>query len=302
MTASLSESTLNQYKSTIKLWGQFCETKGIDFCYANSYQLLEFLTEKFNSNASYSTLNSYRSALSLLLGNNTTTDDCVKRFLKGVYRLRPPAPKYQNTWDPTTVLTFLNQSPNESLSLKDLSHKTITLLALASAQRIQTLSLIKIKNIIFETEKLIIKIEDLIKTSKPGLSSPLIVLPFIKENPNICPAITIKHYINKISTLPSSEYLFISYQNPHKKVGSQTLAHWVKAVLHKSGVDITKYGAHSTRHASTSAAHRAGVNLEVIRKAAGWAQSSNVFSKYYHKNLPALAVDTDFAEAIFNSK
>lgn len=297
--ASFSINTLNQYNTSLKSWWLYCEGKGLDYCNSHTNQLLEFLTEKFNSGASYSTLNSYRSALSILLGQDVTCNDYIKRFFKGVYRVKPPAPKYQTTWNPKLVLNYLtNYYPNDSITLKDLSLKTVTLLALASAQRMQTLSLIKIKDIAYDSDKIIIKIEDLIKTSRPGAYQPLIMLPYIKENPKICPALTLEHYINTTVSLRQEDSLFLSYQKPHKKVGSQTLSHWVKKVLENSGIDVKLYGAHSTRHASTSAASRAGVNLETIRKAAGWSESSHVFQKYYNKNV-CTPNETEFVDALF---
>nr|XP_049696458.1 uncharacterized protein LOC126054527 [Helicoverpa armigera] len=300
MMASFSSNTLNQYNSSLRSWWLYCKDNKLDFCDSNSTILLQYLTEKFNLGASYSTLNSHRSALSILLGQDVTCNDNTKRFFKGVYRLKPPLSKYNATWDPKLVLDYLsNYFPNDSLTLKNLSLKTITLLALASAQRMQTLSLIKFKNITFDSEKIIIKIDDLIKTSRPGIHQPLIVLPYIKENPKVCPAVTLKHYIDKTSFLRlQEEYIFISYQKPHKRVCSQTLSHWVKLILEQSGIDTKLYGAHSTRHASTSAAHRKGVNLEVIRKAAGWSESSHVFLKYYNKDV-STSTESEFVNAIF---
>lgn len=297
--SSFSVNTLNQYNSSLKSWWQYCNENNIDFYEPNISQLLEYLTIKFNSGAGYSTLNTHRSSLSILLRYDVNENDCIKRFFKGLYRLNPPAPKYNSTWDPNIVLRYLeNYFPNDSISLKELTVKTITLLALASAHRMQTMSLIKIKNINFDLNKITIKIDELIKTSRPGTYQPLIILPFIKENLKICPALALKSYIDRTSSLRNQDYLFISYQKPHKKVVSQTLSHWVKFILEKSGLDTSVYSAHSTRHASTSAAYRAGVNIEVIRKSAGWTESSKVFLKYYNRSISTSA-DSDFVNALF---
>lgn len=262
--ASLAENTLNQYNSSIKAWWQFCNDNSFDYSEANINQIITFLTERFQNGAGYSSLNTSRSALSLILGSKITSDDCITRFFKGIYRLNPPKPKYNETWDTNIVLNYVsNLYPHNLISLHDLSLKAISLLAIASAQRMQTLSLIKIKNISIEENCISIKVDDLIKTSKPGSYQPLIRLPFIKENPSICPALAIKTYLEKTQSLRDSEQnLFISFKKPHKKVCSQTLAHWVKKIFQDSGIDINKFSAHSTRHASTSAAHKAGVSLE----------------------------------------
>ncbi|CAG7822654.1 unnamed protein product, partial [Allacma fusca] len=49
-----------------------------------------------------------------------------------------------------------------------------------------------------------------------------------------------------------------------------------------------------TRHAATSAAARKRVNIEVIRKAAGWTSSSSTFANFYE--LPIVNPEA-FAES-----
>lgn len=66
-------------------------------------------------------------------------------------------------------------------------------------------------------------------------------------------------------------------------------------MLGKSGVNTDIFGAHSTRHASTSAASRNGADIESIRKAARWTVKSNVFAEFY--DLP-LSEPQDFASYI----
>lgn len=304
MMASFAENTLSQYSSSLKAWWTYCENNGYDTFKATSTQVISFLTTKYDEGASFSSLNTHRSALSTILGSKITLDDNIHRFLKGVYRLKPPKPKYAVTWDTTKVLNYVsNLYPYSDISLDDISHKTISLLAIASAQRMQTLSSIKLSNISIEHDLITIKIPDLIKTSRPGAFQPLIRLPFIPENPPICPATVLQAYIEKTSTLRRGnidDHLFISFRKPHKKVCSQTLSHWVKKVLAKSGIDISVFGAHSTRHASTSAAHRLGVNLEVVRRAAGWSDSSNIFLKYYNREIMN-PTNNDFAEAVLKN-
>lgn len=58
----------------------------------------------------------------------------------------------------------------DNIELVDLSYKACTLIAIASAQRMQTISLIKLRNISKHDHEIFIKISDLIKTSKPGAS------------------------------------------------------------------------------------------------------------------------------------
>ncbi|CAH0722817.1 unnamed protein product, partial [Brenthis ino] len=113
MLASLSDNTKKQYSVSYKLWWQFCKTNNMNIFDSTVAKIISFLTEEFNKGASYGSLNSHRSALSLLLGNNIGSDECIKRLLKGAYKLKPSRPKYTHTWDPQIVLNHIsNWYPN----------------------------------------------------------------------------------------------------------------------------------------------------------------------------------------------
>lgn len=203
-------------------------------------------------------------------------------------------PRYSATWDTSVVLNFLIQwYPNEGLTLEKLSKKLITLLALSTAHRMQTFSKIKISNITFTDNQVLIKIDDLIKTSRIGSLQPILVLPFFTEKIQICPVLTLKTYLDKTQNLRNNhDYLFTSIRRPHGPVTSQTLSRWVKDILRCSGIDVSLFSAHSTRHASASMAHSLGVNLDTIRKTAGWSGSSNTFGKFYQRVIIDGKVDS----------
>lgn len=260
--------------------------------------LLNFFTKLYDSSAQYGTLNSCKSALSLILGQTLTSDDRIKRFYKGVFRLRPPLPKYHTTWDTSVVLNSLaNWYPNENLSLEELSKKLATLLALTTAHRVQTISKINILNIKFLIDQVNIMIPDLLKTSRPGALQPVLNLPVFKEKPQICPVTTLRSYLLKTQSLRTCNNLFISTKKPHKPITSQTLSKWIKLTLGSCGIDTSIFTAHSTRHATTSKAHQLGVNLNLIRQTAGWSGSSQTFGKFYNRIIQDSNVNS-FAKSI----
>ena len=70
------------------------------------------------------------------------------QFMKGVFQEKPSLPRYTVAWVPAFLLNFLkSQSLIEKLDLKMLTFKTATLLTLLSAQRIQTVHLLDIRNV-----------------------------------------------------------------------------------------------------------------------------------------------------------
>lgn len=297
--SSMTSSTLKQYECPLKKWHKFSLIKKIDPYKINIIEIQNFLTEEFTKGASYGTINSYRSALSCILGPEIAQDPGIKRICKGASKLRPSLPKYQSTWNPKIVLNFLAEwSPNQGISLEELSYKTATLLALVTAHRIQTLSLISLKNIIKREDRIEIKITEAIKTSKTGRNQPLLRLPFY-ENENICAARALEVYIDRTKDIrKNTDSLFLSFKKPFKKVGTQTLSKWIKRVLENSGIDTTIFSAYSTRHASTSAAKRAGVSIDTIRLTAGWTKDSTTFTKFY--DLKIVEDQNAFARSILN--
>lgn len=165
---------------------------------ASDTQIADFLTDKFNEGYEYASLNTQCSAISLILKNDITNSDTLKRLFRSFHRKRPPTAKYKSTWDPSTVLQYLKDwSPNNELNMEKLTRKTATLLALASAQRVHTLSLIKIANILDQPSKIIIKIPDHIKTSGINKYQPLITLPVLESQPEICAASALREYKTK---------------------------------------------------------------------------------------------------------
>ena len=76
------------------------------------------------------------------------------------------------------------------------------------------------------------------------------------------------------------DQLHLNHQKPHHPIIKHTLARWLRDILNKSGVDTELFRVHSTRTASTSAAARCGLPVEVIMKAAGWSVVST-FTRFY---------------------
>lgn len=189
--------------------------------------------------------------------------------------MRPTLPKYSHTWDPGIVLNFVKKTSNESLTIEELTYKLAVLIALATGQRVQTLANNEIQNIVRLDRKIEIKIAGKLKTSGKGRIQLTLSLPFYDLDESICPARTLLHYLYKTEGLrEKSNKLFITFKKPYRDATAQTISRWLKIILHKSGLDTNQFTAHSTRHASTSAAARKGVSYETIRLAAGWTEKS----------------------------
>lgn len=300
MMDSLSSGTIKQYEKPLRLWWDHCMLENISPFEASVSDILLFLSNTFNNVGTYGTLNSYRSAISLITSCDISSNPLMKRFFKGVSIAKPQTPRYDCTWDPQVVLSFLkNLYPNEDLSIENLTQKLIMLLALSTSQRLQTLSKISLDNIIRSNEDIQIKIPDRIKTSKINKLQPCLMIPFFQDQPELCVASTLEAYIEKTkSSRKSVKELFITCKKPFRAASTQTLARWIKITLKNSGIDTSLFKAHSTRHASSSAAKRNGINVEIIRQTAGWTEKSLVFTKFYNRPLHD---KTLFAKAVLRN-
>lgn len=299
MLSSLSESTLKQYECTYRLWWNYCRENGIATYEATVAEVISFLQNTFDKrNHRYGTLNSHRSALTLILDCDLGSNPLVKRLLKGFSRLRPSKPRYNSTWDPQRLLLFI-ESLGNPLSLRILSLKLVTLLALITGGRIQTLSLIRTSNIIESEDKIQIPITDPIKTSGPGRLQPTLHIPYFEENKLLCVATTLETYrqLTKPLRNPDSNFLFITTRKPYSTANKQTLSKWVREMLKMAGISTENFNPHSTRHCSTSAASRQGVSIETICRTAGWTTRSGTFAKYYNRPLTDT---TTFAKSILS--
>ena len=255
--------------------------------------------KQYKCGLTYSSLKTARCALSIviLLPNRNTFGNhpLVTRLMKGVFELRPTLPRYNSIWNLSTVLDFIKTlGPNEELSLKNVTLKCVTLVALLSGQRCQTIHALRISGMKETNGQIRFDISTSLKTSKPGKhQEPLTFKPYTYDS-QLCVVKCLQQYIKQTAEVRNgADQLWLSYHNPASK---DTVSRWIKEFLKQSGIDISSHGAHSTRAASSSAARSSpNISLQTIMNAAGWA-SESTFRKFYDK--PADSESQNFGEQL----
>ncbi len=237
--------------------------------------ILCFLTELYEKGLGYSSVNTAKSALSNILGNidnvSVGQHPLVIKFMKGVSKLRPPMPRYSVTWDANRILElFTSWEDNEILSMKHLSIKLISLLALTTAQRVQSLAAISIKNITWVNPTQI-KLSGNLKCTSISRPNPILIVNEFKNDGKLCVLACLKVYISRTKLLRKDDNLFISFTKPYCTVTPATLSRWLKDVLNPAGVDISIFKGHSFRHAATSKAAGTGISIDCILSRVGWS-------------------------------
>ena len=164
--------------------------------------------------------------------------------MKGAFKLRPSRPKYDKTWDIGAVLSVLKAwVPLEGLNLVELIKKLVNLLAIGSAHRVQTFTAIKLANVKHSPRGYELEVADILKISRPDAFQPLILLPYLKENPGLCVASTLDVYIERTAPLRGGcNTLLITTKKPHGPALVDSISLWIRATLAKCGIITLQQG------------------------------------------------------------
>ena len=274
--ASWRPGTKKQYSTYLNKWLEFCSKRTIDYSSPKISEAVEFLMTLHSQGLSYSSINTARSALSSILKldncDNFGTHPLVTRFMKGIYELIKPKPKYNQIWDVSQVLDYLKTLyPLEKLSLKELTQKTVMLLLLVTGQRGQFIHLLSLNGIQLTSQTAYLSLEEHTKTSRPNNAAAAVTITEFTPDSRICPLTTLKAYMKETETLRNGENkLFISFIKPNKAVSRDTISRWTKQVLTNSGIDTKIFTSHSTRAASATKAHQKEIPLDTILNTIGW--------------------------------
>ena len=170
----------------------------------------------------------------------------VSRLLKGAFQSRPPLPRYQGTWDVSVVLHHIGgHQLDQSLSLKELSLRTVMLLALTRPSRSADISKLNLKGYRNTPEGAVFTPAALAKQSRPGRNLKDFFFPRFTENERLCPVKSLTLYIERTRELRgNNDQLFISFIKPHHPVTSSTITRWLKLVMESAGIDTSVFKAH----------------------------------------------------------
>lgn len=294
--------TKKQYQVYLKKWTLYCKKRKWE---PNEYKVqrcVKFLMNLYKEHLGYSAINTARSALSALFDNPPVGEKpVIKRFMRGIFNTRPTKPRYTKIWDVSVVLKYLDKcAPAHELTLKQLTMKVVTLCALVTAQRCQTLHAMNLDHCQIGMTNATFNIRDILKHNTPKNNNNDIILPSYPDNKRLCVVTYLKKYIKRTKPFRRSQKLFISFQSPYHPVSKDTISRWIKATMQKAGIDTQMFKAHSTRAAATSAVTR-HVDISTILKTAGWS-NCRTFATYYDKRVEGPRDKTTFGRAVLKRK
>ena len=254
-------------------------------------QILLYLHWRFNtSTCSPRFLLNIRSALKWSVNPSyiSVIDNIlVSRFITGLFNLHPqPVRPLRDIWDVNQVLAYWDSQPvNDDLPSMFLTQKVILLLLISTMKRHSDILAMRVDNFYYQPNALVFPLLVYPKTYTINSTDELrhVVVCKFAENENICPLKAVLDYVKRTSLIRNSLSLFITTQSPYRAAASMTARRWILCALDQAGIDVNKYSAHSTRHASSSKAFFVGVSVDEVMSRAGWTCVSSFVSHY---NLP----------------
>ena len=208
--------------------------------------------------------------------------------------VRPPS------WDLVKVLDYLRSpvfEPLSSASLRDLTCKTLFLVALAMAKRVgelQTLS--RIVSFSSSSAGLSYVPEFLAKTETEVRPLPRIFAiqsrgdfaAGLQEDLLLCPVRSLSEYIVRTSNFVNRpRRLFVSPRCPSRAMSRNGISFFLHEVIVHSGASseaVAAPRAHSIRGIATSSAFFCNWSLSSVLEAASW-RSNTVYTSFYLRDL-----------------
>ncbi|XDV34775.1 hypothetical protein PO909_004902, partial [Leuciscus waleckii] len=311
---SRAPSTRKLYAFKWKFFISWCKERQLDPVNCPVASVLEFLQNRLSDGLSPSTLKVYVAVISAfhapLRVGTLGTHPLIIRFLRGARRMRPAIQPRVPTWDLAVVLEGLSLAPFEPLdkvSEKFLSFKVAFLLAIASLKRVGALQALTVAPSCLEFApgrvRAILHPRPGYVTKVPTNIARSIILQAFHPPPHVsadqaklhllCPVWALEAYVHRTSGWRKSDQLFVYFGLSKKGslVSKQTISKWIVEAI-SSAYEVRNLPspllikAHSTRGVASSRALLAGVSLQEVCDAAGWA-SPHTFIKHYSLDLPS---------------
>ena len=317
MSGSVRKSTSNVYQSKWSIFSDWCDQRKADPLRASIPVVADFLlflrdVKKF----SLPTIKGYRSAIALVLkpaGTDVTNSPeltaLVRSFALEIPRNTSKLPK----WDLSVVLASLLSPPYEPLKdadIKFITHKTVFLIALASAKRVSELQ--ALSSVVLHTENWSSVSFDfaddfVAKTEIPALVKhqlrifnvpALSQLSGDREDLLLCPVRALRVYLEATrDRRKGGNRLFLPVLGDKLMVSKNTISAWLSTTIKRAYESdrsdqhrLFKVSAHEVRALATSWQFSHNLSLDSVMSAASW-RTHSTFSNFYLRDVSLVADD-----------
>ncbi|KAM9964594.1 hypothetical protein ACTFIW_004365 [Dictyostelium discoideum] len=282
--ANSSQMALN---SNWNHWVKWCKQVSHNHMLFNSAKIISFLETKSLSckyssirNIWYNLSSTFKSMNMDIEKDSKIVDIYLKSKKVGADQ---QSIKYNSVFDIKLVLNYIkmNLINNDSMSLLDLTLKTIGLLKICLAARSSDIFKILVPNIVSEAGHIVLSI---VAPKESRAKKVIEVLLESNQDVILCPVRCIRSYITRLSlTVSKDSYLIRSPTSHGNRLTSQSISKIAVSLLEKSGINTSIYKAHSYRHSVATFLIDNGVPTEDVLRLGRWSNAL-IFNKYYNKS------------------
>ena len=197
----LAPSTATGYGYIFAKFRSFCDKLSVDPFTCPPTVVVKYLRHLSESGAEYSTVNVHRSSISKFhagfAGKPVGEHPLVSQAVKAVFRLKPPLPKYQSTFDIIPVLTYMRSLNTHTISLQLLAYKALFLTVYSNICRVSSMARLG-PSLTEHRDSVVLHLVDLEKQARHGRVRGFFQIPKFDEDPQLCPVVTLVAYFNKV--------------------------------------------------------------------------------------------------------
>ena len=314
------QSTLTTYSKRLAPYYEWCNERDLDPTRATVSNISQFLTEKFDSGLQSATVRNYKSAIMSIHkgyedGSSANDGGEIRLLLNGMFNERPPTRKIVPVWELNTVLEYLKGPPFEPMakaSLKNITLKTVMLIALASAHRCSEIHSLSFASMTISRAGATLSFVPGFRAKNETSSHlfPTLFLPSLSTESSVyedklwCPVRCLRYYTDRTSSMRGNniiDQLFITHAEPHKPAAKSTIARWLVQIVVDSKAIVVdeRVRAHSTRAIATSWAYHRGLSVKEICEAVSW-RSATTFSSAYYRAIRGNSLRGQFARTVLS--
>ena len=293
------------YQARWAVFRKWCHDKGHSVSRPSLQKIADFLFWlRITRKLSVSAVIGYRSMLSAVfrsvlpeISSSSVLQDLIRSFKVEVPSrvVRPPS------WNLLRVLTYLRSPVFEPLhksSLRNLSRKTLFLLALATAKRVGELQALS-RAVSFSSSaagissyvpEFLAKTESAVRSLPRSFSVPSLgdFAAGLTEDLLLCPVHALREYVRRTDTFVNRpRRLFVAPRCPSRAMSKNAISYFLREVIVQSGASSEKLAApkaHSIRGIATSSAFFRNWSLARVLDAASW-RSNSVFTSFYFRDM-----------------
>ena len=325
MLQSRRQTTNRLYDIRWKAWYDYCVENRIDALHPSVAQFADFLTYLHRvKKLAAVTIAGYRTVISTTVAitrgvnhPSFASSVVITHLVNGFKHAAPLRRSLCPKWDITVVLSFLRDKcePLHSIPIKDLTYKTVFLLAMATARRISGLHAISglPQDIAFAQHNASVTLAFLPEFRAKNQSVTELSLPFTipglrpllcsdDSDIALCPVRCLKAYLARTKGFRHGKRRLLISINPkyNQDIQKGSVSRWLRALIllayQQSAATLPScpIRAHETRAISSSLAVASGAPMRSVLRSGYW-KSETTFVNFYLRDVAVRRQDHSFS-------